>query len=389
MPLIYCDHNATTPLDPAVRDAMLPWLDSGYGNPSSVHSLGRNARYAVEKARQHVARLIGSPEETVIFTSGGTESDNLAILGAARANRDRGMHIITSAIEHPAVLGACEMLGEEGFEITHLPPDTDGIIHPEMLAAAIRADTVLVSIMAANNETGVIQKVRELAETARQRGCLFHTDAVQAAGRIPIDAASLGADLLSLSAHKMYGPKGIGALYVRQGVEVLPLVRGGHQESGLRSGTENVAAIAGFGAAAAVALEQLESDGERIASMRDRLEKRLVASIPDTKVVGRRAKRIPGVLNACFEGVSGTYLVLALDERGIAASTGSACSAGNLRPSHVLEAMRVPEEYLQGGLRLSLGRFNTAEEIDSVCEVLAETVADLRAHPPREDGGWA
>lgn len=378
MKRIYCDHNATSPLAPDVLDAMRPHLGEHFGNASSVHHFGRGARYAVEKARRQVARLLGVAVDEILFTSGGTESDHLAIQGAALAGASRGRHLVTTAIEHPAVLGACASLADFGFETTHVAPDRHGVVSAEAVAAALRPETALVSVMTANSETGVLQPVREVAAVCRDRGVRLHTDAVQAVGRIPVSPRELGVDLLSLSAHKFHGPQGAGALWVREGVVLRPLMGGGHQERGLRPGTENVAALVGLGAAAERAALRMEDEGPRIASMRATLQERLEHQFGDEMlVIGRSAPRLPGTLNVCFRGLRGTHLVEALDQRGIAASTGSACSSGSGGPSHVLRAMDIPEALIDGGLRLSLGTGNDPAELDRVVEALGEAVAAL------------
>jgi len=379
-PLIYCDHNATTPLHPEVWTAMRPFLLESFGNPSSLHTEGQQAREAVEEARAHVAQLLGAAPEEIVFTSGGTEADNLAILGAAFARRERGRHIITSGIEHPAVLGSCRFLEEDGFRITRLPVSPAGVFAPDDLARALTDDTILVTLMHANNEIGTIQPIRECAALARSRGVLVHTDAVQSVGKVPTSVDALGVDLLSLSGHKLYGPKGIGALYVRRGVTLASIVTGGPQEEGLRGGTEHVAAIVGLGLAAQFAGRDMPAEMPRVAALRDHLERGVLTAIPDVWANGAEAPRLPTTANLSFQGVDGQSLVVALDLKGVATSTGSACSSGSLEPSHVLIAMGMPAERLRGAVRFSLGRGNTREEVEKLIHILPPIVARLRQH---------
>lgn len=378
--LIYLDHNATTPLHPAVWDAMRPFLTEVFGNPSSLHSEGLQARDAVEEARARVARLLGAGPEEVVFTSSGTEADNLAILGSIRARPHQGRHIITSQIEHPAVLGACGALEAQGFHITRLPVGSEGLIDPDDLGRALTDDTRLVTLMHANNELGTIQPIRACAALAHARGALVHTDAVQSLGKVPTLVDELGIDLLSLSGHKIHGPKGIGALYLRRGLALAPIVTGGPQERGLRGGTEHVAAIVGLGVAAERAGARMAQEMTQVAALRDRLERGIVASIPDVRVNGVAGARLPTTTNVSFKGVDGQSLIVALDLRGVAASTGSACSSGSLEPSHVLLAMGLPDEWLRGAVRFSLGTGNTSAEVDTVLRLLPPMVARLRQH---------
>ena len=375
---IYMDHAATTPLSPAVLEKMLPWWTERYGNPSSVHGTGREARRAVDQARRQVAEAIGAQPREIYFTSGGTESDNWVLTGTALALRGRGNHIITSSIEHHAVLRPCEWLETQGFRVTYLPVDGDGRVDPEEAERAVTDQTILLSVMTANNEVGTVQPVAALGEMARRRGILFHTDAVQAAGTLPLDVHALGVDFLSLSAHKFYGPKGVGALYVRQGTRLNPLIRGGEQERGLRAGTENVAGIVGLGEALRLALEGREAEEANIRGLRDRLIRTVLERIPGSRLNGHPTERLPGNCNFSFDGVEGEALLLRLDLAGIAASGGSACTAGSQEPSHVLRAMGRTETEAAGSLRLTLGRENTAQEIDETAEALAAIVQDLR-----------
>jgi cysteine desulfurase len=378
--LIYFDHNATTSLHPAVWEAMQPFLIDVFGNPSSLHGEGLQARDAVEEARQQVARLLGASAEEMVFTSGGTESDNLAILGSVMAQRRQGGHLITSQIEHPAVLGSCCALEARGVRVTRLPVGPAGTIDPDDLAKALTDDTLLVTLMHANNEVGTIQPIRECAALAHARGVLVHTDAVQSVGKIPTLVDELDVDLLSLSGHKIHGPKGIGALYVRRGTALDPIVTGGPQERGLRGGTEPVAAIVGLGVAAQLAAAHPSAEMSQVAALRDHLEQTILATIPDVLVNGVPAPRLPTTTNLSFKGVDGQSLVVALDLKGVAASTGSACSSGSLEPSHVLIAMGLSDEWRQGAVRLSLGSGNTLEEVESVLQMLPPIVARLRQH---------
>jgi cysteine desulfurase len=379
-PLIYFDHNATTPLHPAVWEAMYPFLTEAFGNPSSLHADGLRARDAVEEARERVARLLGASADEIVFTSGGTEADNLAILGSVLARRLQGGHIVTSQIEHPAVLGSCHALETQGCRVTRLPVGSAGTIDPDDLAAALSDDTLLVTLMHANNEIGTIQPVRACAALARARGILVHTDAVQSVGKVATPVDELGVDLLSLSGHKIHGPKGVGALYVRRGTGLDPLVTGGPQERGLRGGTEPVAAIVGLGVAAQLAAASLSAEMSRVAALRDHLEQGVLASIPEVLVNGRPAPRLPTTTNLSFKGVDGQSLVVALDLKGVATSTGSACSSGSLEPSPVLVAMGLPSEWVRGAVRFSLGAGNTLQEVETVLQMLPPVVARLRQH---------
>jgi cysteine desulfurase len=379
--VIYFDHNATTPLHPAVWQAMQPFLTDVFGNPSSLHTDGLRARDAVEEARERVAQLIGAKGEEILFTSGGTEADNLAILGSVLAQHRQGGHIVTSRIEHPAVLGSCRALEAQGFRVTRLPSGSAGIIDPDDLANALTDDTLLVTLMHANNEVGTIQAIQACAALTRARGIPMHTDAVQSVGKIPVLVDDLGVDLLALSGHKIHGPKGIAALYVRRGTALDPIITGGPQEHGLRGGTEHVAAIVGLGVAAQVAAAHMPDEMPQVAALRDRLEQGILATIPDVLVNGASAPRLPTTTNLSFKGVDGQSLVVALDLKGVATSTGSACSSGSLEPSHVLIAMGLADEWLQGAVRFSLGPGNTPAEVDAVLQMLPPIVARLRQHP--------
>jgi cysteine desulfurase len=378
---IYFDNAATTAPDPQVLEAMRPYLGEFWGNPSSLYAEGRQAREAVDRARAQVAGLLGAEADEIVFTGSGTEADNLAVQGVLLAAGLSGSHVVTSAIEHPAILACCRQLERLGAAATELPVDRQGLVDPADLEAAIRPETRLVSIMAANNVVGTIQLIAELAQIARRRGVLFHTDAVQAAGKIAFDMRTQPIDLLSLSGHKLHGPKGIGALYVRKGVSLWPLLPGGGQERGLRSGTENVAAIVGLGRAAELAAALRPGEAARLVHVRDHLIENILAKIPTAYLVGHRWRRLPGHVCLGFDGMEGEAikLLLQLDEEGIAVSSGSACSAIHAGgPSHVLEALGFDPLKARGSLRISLGRFNTMEEADRFLEVLPRAVAALR-----------
>lgn len=374
----YFDYNATTPLDPRVLAEMAPFFNDHFANPSAVYRQACDALGAVASARKQVAQLVHADPSEILFTSGGTESDNLAIFGAARRNKIKGRHLITSAVEHEAVLAPCRQLEKENFALTVLPVDGSGLVDPDDLRRAIRSDTVLISIMQANNETGVIQPVRELAALARDHGILFHCDAVQAAGKIPVDTAELGIDLLSISAHKIYGPKGTGALYLKRGVAITPLLYGGGQEDKRRAGTENVAGIVGLGRAAELCREEMTAEAERLRKMRDRLQNKIVGLIPGAKVNGDAAPRAANTLNVSFRGCDGGVLVAFLDGSGLALSSGAACSAKSRAPSHVLLAMGRSEDEAVEGLRVSLGRFSSAADLEKLLAELPQAVRRLR-----------
>lgn len=378
MDRIYLDNAATTAVSPEVWEAMQPLFTACYGNPSSVHATGRDARKAVENARRQVARALNCQPREVFFTAGGSESDNWALKGAAFAGRERGNQIITTRIEHHAVLHTCQWLEKQGFEVTYLPVDRMGRVSPEAVAAALTPRTILVSVMTANNEVGTIQPIAEIGAICRERGVLFHTDAVQAIGAIPVDVEAMRADLLSLSGHKFHGPKGTGALYIRAGTRIDPLMHGGAQERGQRAGTENLPGIVGLGKAMELASENLMENAARVQEMRDRLIKGLMERVPGTHLNGHPVLRLPGNVNLSFEGVEGEALLLRLDLMGIAASSGSACTSGALDPSHVLMALGLSPDAAKGSLRLTLGTSNTLDEVEEVLRVLPEIVADLR-----------
>ncbi len=375
--MIYLDHNATTPVDPRVFEAMKPYVTEQFGNPSSIYRVGQDVRKTVEDARDILANLLGAAPREVYFTSGGTESDNTAIKGIA-LNRGSG-HIITSAIEHPAVIEVVKWLEKQGFTATYVGVGSDGLVDPDDVRKAIRDDTIAISIMHANNEVGTIQPIEAIAALAHERGIPFHTDAVQTAGKLPIDVQAMGIDLLSLSAHKFYGPKGTGALYVRRETRFDPCVHGGHQERGIRGGTENVAGIIGLGRAAEIALAEMDEESVRIRRLRDKLESGLAERISDIRFNGHREKRMYNTASVIVKYVEGEAMLLNLDYHGVAASSGSACTSGSLDPSHVLLAMGLPAPIAHGSLRFSLGRATTEEGIDKVLEVLPPIVEKLRA----------
>lgn len=377
---IYFDYNATTPVDAAVADAVDSALRHVFGNPSSVHHYGQRAKTALDDARTSVAGLIGGDSSEIVFTSGGTEADNLAIRGVASALESTGRrHLIVSAIEHEAVLNTTRVLGRRGWKTTFLPVDTGGIVSADALAGCLTDDTALVSVMHANNETGTIQPIAALAAAARSRGALFHTDAVQSVAKIPVSVRSLGVDLLSLSGHKFGGPKGAGALWIRRGVRLTPIITGGRHERNRRAGTENVPGIVGLGVAAELAAQRLATEAPRLAALRDRLELEILAAIPRTAVNGAREFRVPNTTNISFDGVEAESLLIALDLEGIAVSTGAACSSGTLEPSHVLRAMGLPTDRAQNSIRFSLGPGNTSIEVDRVIQVLPGLVEKLRS----------
>ncbi len=382
MKRIYMDNAATTRVTEPVFEAMRPYFCETFGNPSSVHAFGREARKAVEQARRQVAAALGAQAGEIYFTGSGTEADNWALRGAAYAQKARGRHIITTQIEHHAVLHAAEQLEKEGFEVTYLPVGEDGIVRLEALEKALRPDTTLVSIMAANNEIGAIQPIREAAKLAKAHGALFHTDAVQAIGCVPIDVKADGIDLLSLSGHKFHAPKGVGALYIRSGVKLQRLIYGGAQEKTQRGGTENVASIVGMGKAIELAMESMESRNAYVSGLRDRLIEGILRRIPETRLNGHRTQRLSGNVNVSIRYIEGEALLLSLDMKGIAGSSGSACTSGSLDPSHVLLAIGLPHEIAHGSLRLSLSEENTAEEVDYTIDALVEIVERLRAMSP-------
>ena len=379
---IYLDHAATTPTRPEVAKAMLPYFTDAFGNASSIYSYGREARRAVEETRAKVAGLIGARSEEIIFTGGGTEADNYALKGVAYANERKGNHIITTSIEHNAVLEVCKFLERRGFRITRLPVDKYGLVDPDDVKRAITDKTILVSVMHANNEVGTIEPVEEIGKIAREAGVYFHTDAVQTVGHIPVNVDKLRVDLLAISAHKFYGPKGVGALYVRKGTRLVSLMHGGGQEKRRRAGTENVPAIVGLGKAVELAGQEMVKEAERLAYLRDKLIKGLVEKIDHIRLNGHPAKRLPNNVNVSVDFVEGESLLLSLDLEGICASTGSACSSAKLEPSHVLLALGVPPEEAHGSLRFTLGQENTEADVERVLEVLPGIVARLRAMSP-------
>jgi len=377
---IYLDHNATTPVDPLVLDAMTHALAEDFGNPSSVHHFGQRAKARLDEARGAVASLIGAEPSEIVFTSGGTEADNFAIRGAAEALEPTGRrHLITSGIEHEAVINTFKALARRGWSTTLLPMDATGIVAPDALRDALTDNTALVSLMHANNEIGTVQPVASLAAIAHERGAVFHTDAVQSAGKIPVDVRALGVDLLSISAHKFYGPKGIGALWIRRGTRLLPLLTGGRHERSRRAGTENMPGILGMGVAAELARKKLVDEGIRLAVLRDRLEQQILTTVGRTVVNGAPEQRVPNTTNISFDRVEAESLLIALDLDGVAVSTGSACSSGTLEPSHVLRAMGLPVHRTQNSIRFSLGAANTEEQIDRVAGLLPRVVEKLRS----------
>ncbi|MFA4876095.1 MAG: cysteine desulfurase NifS [Methanoregula sp.] len=389
---IYMDHSATTPARAEVVDAMVPYYTRYFGNPSSIYSIARDSKKAIDAARAQVAKAIGAEPDEIYFTSGGSESDNWAIKGVAFANRKKGNHIITSKIEHHAVLHTCEYLEKEGFVVTYLPVDKYGLVDPAELEKAITDRTILVSIMYANNEIGTIEPIRELALVAGKHKVYFHTDAVQAIGNIPIDVKAEAIDLLSLSAHKFYGPKGVGALYIRKGTKIDNLIHGGGQERRRRAGTENIAGIVGLGKAIGMATADIEGHNRKIRALRDRLRDGILKKIPHAYLNGHPEKRLPGNINISFEFIEGESMLLWLDDEGICASTGSACTSGSLEPSHVLLATGLAVEISHGSLRLTLGDSNTDADVDAVLEALPKIVLRLREMSPlytkdRKNGG--
>lgn len=377
--MIYLDHAATTGVRPEVFAAMKPWLEGSYGNPSSAYDFGFSARAAVNRARKQVSALIGASPDEIFFTSGGTESDNWVLQGCARIAGSRKGHIITTAIEHHAILHTADYLEQTGFSITRLMPDENGLISPRSLETAIRPDTILVSIMLANNEIGTIQPIRELAGIAHAHHILFHTDAVQAFGQIPIDVSELGVDFLSASSHKLYGPKGCGCLYIRTGFTLPPLLFGGSQESGMRAGTEAVPSIVGFGTAAELAAAEMAETSAREQSLRDLLISRILSEIPFSRLNGSPVSRLPGNANFSFQFVEGATLLIMLDMKGICVSTGSACTASSSESSHVLQAIGLPDDLARSSIRITIGRENTEEDIQTAADALKEIIANLRS----------
>lgn len=379
---IYMDNAATTRVKQEVLEEMLPYFTENYGNPSSIYTLGSKSKNAIEIARERVAKAINADPKEIFFTAGGSEADNWAIKGVAFANRNRGNHIITSKIEHHAVLHTCEYLENQGFKVTYLDVDEYGVVDLEQLKNSITEDTILITIMFANNEIGTIQPIKEIGQIAKEHGVYFHTDAVQAVGHVKIDVDELNIDLLSMAAHKFYGPKGVGALYIRKGVKIDSLIAGGGQERNRRAGTENVPGIVGMGKAIELAYEHLDESNAKLIKLRDKLISKVLDNIDHVRLNGHPTKRLPGNVNLCFEYIEGESMLLSLDMEGIAASSGSACTSGSLEPSHVLLAIGLPHEIAHGSLRLSLGDFNTEEEVDYVVDKLIEIVSRLRAMSP-------
>ena len=379
---IYLDYAATTPTHPEVVKAMLPYFNEVFGNPSSIYACGQEAKGAIEEARTNVADLIGAQDEEIVFTSGGTEADNFAIKGVAYANENKGNHIITTTIEHHAVLETCHFLETKGYRVTYLPVDEYGLVAPEDVRKAITNKTILISVMQANNEIGTIEPIAEIGKIAREAGIYFHTDAVQTIGHIPVNVDGLRVDLLSMSAHKLYGPKGIGALYIRKGTKLLPFVHGGEQERGRRASTENVPGITGLSKAVEIARQEMSKEAEQVTYLRDKLINGLLGQIDHTRLNGHPHERLPNNVNVSIAFAEGESMCLSLDLEGICASTGSACSSGSLEASHVLLALGLPHEQAHASLRFSLGKWTTEEEIDQVLEVLPRIVARLRAMSP-------
>ena len=379
---IYMDHNATTPVHPEVVEAMLPYYTEDYGNASSVHAFGRKARGAMEEAREKVSKLIGAQPREVIFTSGGTESDNAAIAGIAFENSKKGKHIITSLVEHHAVTNTCKHLETHGFRVSYLGVDRYGMIDPDDVRKAIADDTTLITIMYANNEIGAIEPLQEIGKIAKEKGIILHTDAVQAVGKIPVNVDELGVDLMSMSAHKLYGPKGIGVLYMRRGTRMEPLIRGGHHERNRRAGTSNVPSMVGFGKAAEIAISDMEEEGKRLWKLTEKLKAGLQAELEYVYANSHPTERLPNTMNLSFDFLEGESIVLNLDMKGVAVSTGSACTSGSLEPSHVLMALGLPPATAQGAIRFSLGRANTEADVDYVVAELPPIIKRLRAMSP-------
>jgi len=388
MKRIYMDHAATTPTDIEVVKEMEPYFTQKYGNPNSIHSFGQEAKEAVEEAREKIARLIGANPSEIVFTAGGTEADNYAIKGIAWANQKKGNHIITSKIEHHAVSHSCHFLEKHKFNVTYLPVDKYGLINPDDVKRAITNKTILVTILHANNEIGTIEPIKEIGKIVKGAGLYFHTDSVQTVGHIPIDVNDLGVDMLSLSGHKLYGPNGVGVLYLRKGTKIDSLMDGGGQEKNRRAGTENVAGIVGIGKAAELAEKRLaQGEEDKIIKLRDKLIKNIMNKVENVRLNGHPTNRLPGNVNFCFEFIEGESMLLNLDMEGVAASSGSACTSGSLEPSHVLLAIGLPPEIAHGSLRLTLGKDNTEEDIDYVIDILPKIIEKLRALSPFT-GSW-
>jgi cysteine desulfurase len=380
--MVYMDYNATTPTDIRVLKEMEPFFCERFGNPSSIYEIARENRKLIEKARENVARLIDAEPDEIFFTSGGTESDNWAIKGVAFALRNKGNHIITSQIEHHAVLNTCKFLSKIGYEITYAPTDKYGIVDVEFIEKSIRKETILITIMHANNEIGTIEPLEEISKIAREKGIYFHTDSVQTVGKIPVSVKKLGVDMLSLSAHKFYGPKGVGAIYIKKGTKIEPYLHGGEQEKGKRPGTYNVPGIIGLGKAAEIAIEEMEEEMKKVKYLRDKLERGIIEKIPEVVINGHPENRLYNTLNLCVKYVEGESILLNLDFEKIYASSGSACTSGSLEPSHVLLAIGIPPEIAHGSLRFSLGKYNEEKDVDRVLEVLPRIVEKLRKLSP-------
>ena len=374
MNIIYLDNSATTPIKSEVLQEMMPYLTTEYGNASSLYSVGRSAKRAIEKARNRVAELLNCNHNEIYFTGGGSESDNIALKGFAYANKEKGNHIITSKIEHPAILETCKTLERQGFEVSYINVNEDGIIDVEELIKSIKTNTILISVMTANNEVGTIQPIEEIAKIAHDNNIVFHTDAVQAIGNVQIDVEKMRIDMLSLSSHKINGPKGVGALYIKNGIEVEKFINGGHQEKDRRAGTENVAGIVGIGKAAEIARKNMETHIRNLIKIRDYYIKKVQKEIPNIRINGSMENRLPGNANISFKGINASELIFKLDERGICVSSGSACSSGNTNPSHVLTAMNVPEVYLNSAIRTTFGDNNTFEQVDYVVKILKQII---------------
>ncbi len=378
MKMLYLDHAASTPLAPEVLEAMMPFLTEHYGNPTSLHQAGRASRRAIDTARAEVAELIGAEPFQIVFTGGGTAANNLAIKGVAESRKSHGRHIITSTIEHPAILNACRWLETQGFEVSYIDVDQYAQLDPEDIKNVLRDDTILVSLMLGNNEVGTLQPLADIGQILKDHPAYFHTDAVQAIGHLPIDVDELGVDLLSLTGHKFYGPKGVGALFVREGIELDPILHGGGQERNLRSGTENIAGIVGLGAAAKLGRETMSETQSRITTLRDRLISETLSQIEGSHLLGHPTERLPGSVSLAFEDLMGESLLLKLDMEGICVSTGSACSSGHMDPSHVLVAMGLSNELGNGSVRITLGRSTTDQDIDRVLDILPDAVDQVR-----------
>ena len=377
MNIIYLDNSATTPIKSEVLQEMMPYLTTEYGNASSLYSVGRSAKRAIEKARNRVAELLNCNHNEIYFTGGGSESDNIALKGFAYANKEKGNHIITSKIEHPAILETCKTLERQGFEVSYINVNEDGIIDVEELRKSIKSNTILISVMTANNEVGTIQPIEEIAKIAHDNNIVFHTDAVQAIGNVQIDVEKMRIDMLSLSSHKINGPKGVGALYIKNGIEVEKFINGGHQEKDRRAGTENVAGIVGIGKAAEIARKNMETHIRNLSKIRDYYIKKVQKEIPNIRINGSMENRLPGNANISFKGINASELIFKLDERGICVSSGSACSSGNTNPSHVLTAMNVPEVYLNSAIRTTFGDNNTFEQVDYLINCLKVVIKQL------------